>query len=175
LLEGSFPRSLEDQLFERLVGNIHRVLRQATDQRHISHVVMIRFGVRAGDFEEAISNSIVSATRLFNHGERALLFCISRDECDRIARRLGWRPYHSSISGEARLQAMKLWKEGAMVGVVCTSKLHCCLDYPYVRYVLHLGFPRNIVDYSQAVGRAARAGGIGTSIILAGNSGTVLL
>lgn len=60
---------------------------------------------------------------------------------------------------------MRLWKEGAVCGLASTSMLNCCLDYPYVRYVFHLGPPRDVVDYYQAIGRAARAGGTGKSIV----------
>jgi hypothetical protein len=126
---------------------------------------MIPIQVGEGDFEEAVANRIISATSLSKDSERALLFCNSRDECDRMAKRLSWRPYHSSISAEERLEAMNLWKEGAVVGLVCTSMLNCCLDYPHVRYVFHLGPPRDVVDYYQAIGRSARGGGIGTSIV----------
>ena len=163
LLPGLFTRSLESQLFGRLDPNSDEVLGRRTDQRQ----AMITIQVRQDDYEETAANRIISATRLCKDSERALLFCQHHDQCDRMARRLGWRPYHSSVSSEDRLQAIKSWKEGAVVGLVSTSILSCCLDYPHVRYVFHLGFPRNVVDYCQAIGRAARGGGVGTSIVLA--------
>lgn len=82
-----------------------------------------------------------------------------------MARLLGWRPYHSSISTEERSEAMKLWKDGAVFGLAATSMLNCCLDYPNVCYVFHLGPPRDAFEYYQAIGRAAREGGVGKSII----------
>ena len=36
--------------------------------------------------------------------------------------------------------------------------LNCCLDYPSVRYIFHLGAPRDATDYNQAIGRCARDG-----------------
>jgi superfamily II DNA helicase RecQ len=128
---------------------------------------MIPIHVQESDFEEAVANRVISVTSLCKDAERALLFCNFRDECDRMARRLGWRPYHSSVSTKERSEAMKLWKGGAVVGLVCTAMLNCGLDYPHVRYVFHLGPPRDIINYYQAIGRAARGDGIGTSIVLA--------
>lgn len=60
---------------------------------------------------------------------------------------------------------MALWKGGSVFGLVCSSMLNCCLDYPDVRYVFHLGPPRDVVDYYQAIGRLARSGYIGLSIV----------
>jgi superfamily II DNA helicase RecQ len=76
-----------------------------------------------------------------------------------------WKPYHSSIPIAERSEAMKGWKGGVVTGLACTSMLNCCLDYPSVRYVFHLGPPRDVIDYYQAIGRAGRDGGVGKSIV----------
>jgi hypothetical protein len=164
LMTATYPHSLEKELFEKLGRKVYQVLRRSTDRPEISQA-MIPVQADLCDFEEIVAKNVASATRLLKDAERGLLFCNSRDECDRMAKLLGWRPYHSSISIEERSEAMKLWKGGAVVGLVCTSMLNCCLDYPYVRYVFHLGPPRDVVDYYQAIGRAARAGGIGTAVV----------
>jgi hypothetical protein len=164
LMTATCPRSMEKVLFEKLGRKVYRVIRRSTDRPEISQA-MIPIQVSELDFEEAVASRVISAARLCKNAERVLLFCNSRDECDRMARWLCWRPYHSSISAEERSEAMKAWKRGEVVGLVCTSMLNCCLDYSHVRYVFHLGPPRDAFDYYQAIGRAARAGGIGTSIV----------
>jgi hypothetical protein len=45
------------------------------------------------------------------------------------------------------------------------SMLNCCLDYPHVCFVFHLGPPRDIIDYYQAIGHLARDGGAGQSVV----------
>jgi hypothetical protein len=167
LMTATCPKSLESKLFEKLGRKVYQVLRRSTDRPEISQE-MIPIQAKTGNFEEIVANNITTATRLLKDTERALLFCNSRDECDRMAKLLpaGWRPYHSSILLEDRSKEMKLWKDGAIVfGLAATSMLNCCLDYPNIRYVFHLGPPRDVIDYYQAIGRSARAGGIGKSIV----------
>ena len=167
LMTATCPKSLESKLFEKLGRKVYQVLRRSTDRPEISQEV-IPIQAETGKFEEIVANNIASATLHLKDTERALLFCNSRDECDRMVRLLpvGWRPYHSSISVEERSEEMKMWKDGAIVfGLAATSMLNCCLDYPDIRYVFHLGPPRDVIDYYQAIGRSARAGGIGKSIV----------
>lgn len=164
LMTATCPRSLEKTLFEKLGRKVYRVIRRSTDRPEISQE-MIPIPGNPNDFEDIVAKNITSATHLLKDAERALLFCNSRDECDRMVRLLGWKPYHSSISIEEHSEAMKLWKDGAVSGLACTSMLNCCLDYPSVRYVFHLGPPRDVVDYYQAIGRAARDGSVGKSIV----------
>ena len=162
LMTATCPRNLEKALFEKLGRKVYQVLRRSTDRPEILQAMI---QVNESDFEEAAAKHVISASGRCKDAERVLLFCNSRDECNRLARRLGWRPYHSSISTNERSETMKSWKDGEVVGLVCTSMLNCRLDYPHVRYVFHLGPPRDVVDYYQAIGRAARMGGIGTSIV----------
>ena len=165
LMTATCPNSLERYLFEKLGRKIYRVVRRSTDRPEICQKIIPIWADR-GKFEQTVAKSITSAISFSNKAERALLFCNSRDECDRMAELLGWEPYHSSITIEERSEGKKSWKEGAVLGLACTSMLNCCLDYPYVNYVFHLGPPRDVVDYYQAIGRAARAdGGVGKSIV----------
>jgi len=165
LMTATCPSGLEKYLFEKLGRKVYQVLRRSTDRPEISQKMISIRAVDRGEFEETVTKHITSTISFSNKAERALLFCNSRDECDRMARLLGWGPYHSSIPIDERLEGKKSWKEGAVLGLVCTSMLNCCLDYPYVNYVFHLGPPRDAVDYYQAIGRAARAAGVGKSIV----------
>lgn len=164
LMTATCPRSLEKVLFAKLGRSIYQVVRRSTDRPEISQE-MIPVQADRASFEEQIASKVTSTTRSLSEVERALLFCNSRDECERMAKLLGWDPYHSSVPVDNRAQSMRLWKDGEVPGLVCTSMLNCCLDYPYVRYIFHLGPPRDVIDYYQAIGRAARAGGPGASIV----------
>jgi hypothetical protein len=120
--------------------------------------------VHSKDMEKTIADGIVSLTQQFHGQDRALLFCWSHDECDRMATLLGWRPYHESISLQEHSESMKMWVNGDILGLVCTLMLNCCLDYPLVRIVFHLGPPRDAMDYYPAIGRVARQSNIGQAI-----------
>jgi hypothetical protein len=164
LMTATCTRALERLLFEKLGRKVYQVLRRSTDRPEIAHQ-LIPVRVDWGNFEEAVAERIISLVQPLQGAERALLFCNSRDECDRMAKLLRWLPYHSSISMAERSQAMKRWKNGSVFGLVCTSMLNCCLDYSHVRFVFHLGPPRDVFDYYQAIGRLARGGGIGQSVV----------
>lgn len=164
LMTATCPNDLERYLFQKLGRKIYQVLRRSTDRPEISQK-MIPIQAEPGDFEQIVAKKINSTITFSNKTERALLFCNSRDECDRMAKLLGWRSYHSSISVEERSEGKKSWYDGIVLGLACSSMLNCCLDYPSVSYVFHLGSPRDVVDYYQAIGRAARAGGVGDCIV----------
>jgi len=121
--------------------------------------------VTSVDIEKTVADQILSLTPKFGGADRALLFCWSRDECDRMGVLLNWKAYHSSISPDERSENKQLWLRGESVGLVCTSMLNCCLDYPSVRYVFHLSAPRDATDYNQAIGRCARDGRPGYAIV----------
>jgi hypothetical protein len=164
LMTATCPNDLERYLFQKLGRKFYQVLRRSTDRPEISQK-MIPIQADPREFEQTVAKCITSAITFSNKDERALLFCNSRDECDRMATLLGWKSYHSSISVEERSEGKKAWNEGVVLGLACSSMLNCCLDYPSVSHVFHLGPPRDVVDYYQAIGRAARAGGIGESIV----------
>src|SRR5215471_15454358 len=106
------PRSSEKGLFEKLGRTVYQVLRRSTDRPEISQAMI---PIQVSDFEEAVANRVISAVSLSKDAERALLFCNSRDECDRMARQLRWRPYHSSVSTKERSEAIKSWRNGEVI------------------------------------------------------------
>lgn len=164
LMTATCPSNLERHLFQKVGRKIYRVVRRSTDRPEICQK-MIPIRANHGDFERAVAENIKSTISFSNKRERALLFCNSRNECDQMAGLLEWKPYHSSVLIEERSEWKKLWEGGSVLGLVCTSMLNCCLDYSDVRYVFHLGSPRDVVDYYQAIGRAARSGGVGEAIV----------
>jgi hypothetical protein len=164
LMTATCPNRLETYLFEKLGRKVYRVIRRSTDRPEILQK-MIPIRANHGSFERTVAENIKSTISFSNKAERALLFCNSRHECDQMAALLDWKPYHSSVSIEERSESKKSWKDGDVLGLVCTSMLNCCLDYSDVRYVFHLGSPRDVVDYYQAIGRVARSGNVGEAIV----------
>ena len=161
LMTATCPRPLERNLFDKVGRQVYQVLRQCTDRPEIAQKMI---PLPAADIEKVVAQKISSLTRDLERTDRALLFCLSRDECDRMAMLLKWKPYHSGISLEDRAESKKQWHRGEDVGLVCSSMLNCCLDYPSVRFVFHLGPPRDATDYYQAIGRCARDGKPGHAI-----------
>jgi len=135
LMTATCPCTLETQLFDKLGQAVYHVLRHSTDRPEISQN-MVQIQADSGNIEEAVGQNIISVEQSAKDFERALLFCRnSCDECDHMAELLGWRPYHSSVPPEECAEAMKLWMDGGVFGLACTSMLNCCLNYPNVCYV----------------------------------------
>ena len=163
LLTATCPPSLESSLFEKVGRVTYQVLRQGTDRPEISQY-MVKLDSSENQ-ESVVAKRVLDLERTLVGMERMLLFCNSREECDRMAGLLRWKSYHSDVPLEDRSKFMKMWKEGTTIGLVSTSMLNCCLDYPSVRYVFHLDAPRDAMDYYQAIGRCARNGNFGTSVV----------
>jgi superfamily II DNA helicase RecQ len=127
LMTATCPRNLEQKLFDKLGRKVYQVLRRSTDRPEITQKMI---SIRSDDIESVVATNIKSITQQFKEEDRALLFCWSHDECDRMARLLNWKPYHVSVPLENRSEFMKVWKHGVVRGLAATSMLNCCLDYP---------------------------------------------
>jgi hypothetical protein len=166
LMTATCPPSLEKDLFDKIGRTSFRVIRQKTHRPEIRQQ-FVHLGEPSDDEElqMAVADHIRSFIPGLQIGERMLLFCMSHSECNHMAEVLGWLPYHAHIAPEARTARMEKWKAGEVQGLACTSMLNCCLDYQHVRYVFHLGVPRDAIDYSQAIGRCSRDGQPGAAIV----------
>ena len=137
LMTATCPSKLEKELFSKLGRQIYVVLRRDTDRPEIAHRMI---PVHSKDMEKTVAGNILSFIQCnFGVEDRALLFCWSHEECDRMAELLGWKPYHASIALDMRSDFKRMWILGEILGMACTSMLNCCLDYLTVRAVFHLG------------------------------------
>lgn len=67
-------------------------------------------------------------------------------------------PYHAGLSAEERREIEKVWLEGEMKFVVCTSAFGMGINHPHVRWVIHFQAPMLLSEYIQEVGRGGRDG-----------------
>jgi hypothetical protein len=155
---------LEQKLFAKLGRTVYHVLRRSIERPEIAQKMV---AVVSNDMEKTVAANITSITAHFHDSERALLFCWSHDECNHMAKILGWKPYHVSIPFEERAKFMNMWKHGEVRGLACTCTvmLDCWPDYPAVRIVFHLGQPRDAIDYYQAIDHIAHDGERGQSVV----------
>src|SRR5204863_6907883 len=73
--------------------------------------------------------------------------------------------YHANLSKERRTAVYREWQEGTVKILVATSALGLGIDYSHVRFVIHQGQSRSLMDFSQESGRAGRDGKEARSII----------
>ena len=102
-------------------------------------------------------------------GEKGMIFCGTVAEVDLLASQC---PYltkcHSQMPAEEQRRSLaRFANRGGPSVMVATSMLGNGLDVPDVRFVLHYGSPRSVVDYIQESGRAGRGGKASSSHIFA--------
>lgn len=155
LLTGSLPPRLEDALADTfLLGSREDGLvymRAGTDRSNVAYKVMVCDG---GDVETTACGLMEQARKTLCDKKLAILFCRSRPTCERVAKRLGCGPYHSTF-GEKE-DSLATWMDGKEKIMVATSALGTGIDVAGIETIVHLGRPHGIIDYVQEVGRAGR-------------------
>lgn len=88
-----------------------------------------------------------------------LIFCRTQSDADDLSSELVIGRYHAGMSIEERDLVMDGLKTSSILAVACTSLLGVALDLGDVVCGIHYGYPRNMVDFAQEIGRLARAPG----------------
>jgi single-stranded-DNA-specific exonuclease len=102
--------------------------------------------------------------RIFENGEKGIVYCNSRDQVGKIAgelrRALGdcVMFYHAGMPSSKRREVEDLFRDGSLRVVVATSAFGEGIDLPDVRHVVlyHLNF--SFTEFNQQAGRAGRDG-----------------
>ena len=63
------------------------------------------------------------------------------------------------------MTVLERWKVGEIKFLIATSALGAGLDYGAVRFVIHQGFARGMIEFCQESGRAGRDGHVADSIV----------
>lgn len=102
--------------------------------------------------------------RIFERGEKGIVYCNSRSESGKVAEQLRKTAgdvvmfYHAGMPTAQRRDVETYFREGALRIVVATSAFGEGIDLPDVRHVVlyHLNF--NLTEFNQQAGRAGRDG-----------------
>jgi len=102
---------------------------------------------------------------------RAIIFCGTKLETDRLAEQLERRQYstlalHADLTQSRRDYVMDRFERGSALLLVATELAARGLDIEKVDYIINYDVPRDPLMYFHRIGRTARAGNHGTAITL---------
>ena len=114
--------------------------------------------VPQGDMVSAIAVDVQQSVASYGPNDRAMIFCRTKNDAEKMARALNLPVCHSGIAKEDNDQAVSNWKMGRNKVMVSTSLLGSGLDYPAVRDVIHLDVAHTMLDQHQEESRGGRDG-----------------
>ena len=120
----------------------------------------VRKKVKGKDLLDGIADTI---NKLY-HGQSGIVYCLSRKNCERIAKELceaykiRARHYHAGMEPHERINVQKQWQAGQYDVIVATIAFGMGIDKPDVRFVIHHTMPKSLEGYYQETGRAGRDG-----------------
>jgi superfamily II DNA helicase RecQ len=179
LLTATMPPCMQSDLRIALACAVWEVIRAETTRREIGYEV-----VEVDDKEDELDIEIRfrikkemrqwsrDARGELNGKERGIVYCLQKewaeDLCNFINAEMGEEicaVYHANLSKEKRTAVYREWQKGTVKILVATSALGLGIDYGHVRFVIHQGQSRSLIDFSQESGRAGRDGKEAHSVI----------
>jgi superfamily II DNA helicase RecQ len=148
-LSATFPPSMKAEFEEMQMTPGLIVIRARTNRPRF------RYEVRHVKDAEAEAVEWVKS-RLKDGGDgKVLLFCTSKQRCDRLSEQLCCGKYYSTARDKTA--DLKKWEAGESRVLVATGALGAGVDVSKVVDVIHVGKPWTYKDFSQESGRGGRA------------------
>lgn len=165
-LTGTMPPSRVPEFEETMLLRGARMVRGPTTRQDIYYQVSM-----CPPKQELVRDFAVPGIEqgigLLGSGERMIIYCCAKDLAEEIAQVIRAPVYHSvSGSTEEKAAVLQQWRDGKPPYIVATSAFGMGIDYPRVRWVVHVGVPWTLIDFTQEVGRAGRDGQGGRSVVL---------
>ncbi|KAL4788731.1 P-loop containing nucleoside triphosphate hydrolase protein [Aspergillus venezuelensis] len=86
------------------------------------------------------------------HGGRVIIYANIKSQVEAISQELGCEPYHSKVVNQAGV--MQWFQDGQTQVIAATSALGMGINIPNIQCVIHISWPRMLLDYGQESGQA---------------------
>ncbi|XP_046859996.1 Bloom syndrome protein-like isoform X3 [Xenia sp. Carnegie-2017] len=113
--------------------------------------------------KKKVGDQITETIRNFHANDCGIIYCLSRNECDKLADDLRCTgiqaiSYHAGLSDPERARVQEDWIRDRCKVICATIAFGMGIDKPDVRFVFHHTLPKSLEGYFQECGRAGRDG-----------------
>ncbi|KAE8153410.1 hypothetical protein BDV25DRAFT_149414 [Aspergillus avenaceus] len=124
----------------------------------------LTYEVRQKKKNNELLASIAETITSSYHNKCGIVYCLSRDTCQKVAQslrdshRIKAEHYHAGMKPDERAEVQQRWQAGRVHVIVATIAFGMGIDKPDVRFVIHHSLPKSLEGYYQETGRAGRDG-----------------
>jgi superfamily II DNA helicase RecQ len=158
MLTATLPPSEEDELFRRMHFDREQVkmFRARTTRTNVAYrVVPVDKALRGEEVEEVVLKMARRKIRQYKTG-KIVIYGNSVAKVKKLAEQLACNAYFHDAVGKASMLAGFMERKQRVI--VATSALGMGVDIADIRCIIHIDWPRTILDYAQESGRAGRDG-----------------
>ena len=153
----------------RVQEDIRHLLRIREEHQFIANFDRENLFLAVEPKVESLEQSLVFLNK--HREESGIIYCQTREQVESLAQELTQRsilalPYHAGLDSDIRSRNQNAFITGEFRVIVATVAFGMGIDKEDVRFVLHVGLPKEPESYYQEIGRAGRDGNRAECLLL---------